>query len=125
MIQNPAPTHGIEPTIEGKMYLIELYQQVLDERDALLAEVQDLSAILERTQVRLEDTSLRATELEGHVQSLEQGKRALMGQNQDMASRLTTAQIRRLEAEKLLLETRVSWHRERQNGAASSDAGGP
>jgi hypothetical protein len=34
-------------------------------------------------------------------------------QNLELSGRLTTAQIRRLEAEKLLLETRIAWQKEK------------
>ena len=41
----------------------------------------------------------------------------------DLAARLTTAQIRRLEAEKLLLETRIEIQRARTEPAAPAEAG--
>ena len=43
--------------------------------------------------------------------SLQKDKEDLFGQNMDLAGRLTTAQIRRLESEKLLLKATIEWNR--------------
>jgi len=119
------PRRGLEPTLEGRMHIIELYQQVLDERDSLLGEVEALTAALERAQTLLLTTRKSATDLEARIAALEEGHRLLLSENQEIASRLSTAQIRRLEAEKLLLESRIAWHRERvQEGAASYERTG-
>jgi len=104
---------GLEPTLEGRMHIIELYQQVLDERDSLMGEVEALTAALERAQTLLQTTRQTASDLEARIAALEEGHRLLLSENQEIAGRLTTAQIRRLEAEKLLLESRIAWHRDR------------
>ena len=41
-------------------------------------------------------------------------------ENFDLAARLTTAQIRRLEAEKLLLETRLRWEKTLEEARATN-----
>jgi hypothetical protein len=53
----------------------------------------------------------RLVELEARAQSLEAERQAQAKLNMDLAGRLTTAQIRRLQAEKLLLETKLQLSR--------------
>lgn len=112
-VQGPGPLAAEPPrhdaTVPGasRMSLLELYQKTLEEKENYVREVQALQASLEQateTQTQLErarDAALaRATTLE---QDLERAH----ADNVDLAARLVTAQIRRLEAEKLLLETRL------------------
>lgn len=113
VVESQDPRHGLEPSLEGRMHIIELYQQVLDERDSLLGEVEALTAALQKAQTMLHQTQESAASLEARIAALEEGHRSLLAENQEIAGRLTTAQIRRLEAEKLLLESRIAWHRER------------
>ncbi len=111
-----AGTHAMEESVDGRMHIIELYQSVLDERDQLQSEVAALQAALETSQAELgaqrEDGLTQGTRIE----ALEQAKSTLMQENKDLAGRLAKAQLRRLEAEKLLLETQIAWHR--SQGAA-------
>ena len=119
-----SPSRGLEPSGDSRVHIIELYQEVLDERDALLGEVEALSAALDEAQEMFRQTRAHATELELRIAALSEGQSALAEENADMAARLTTAQIRRLEAEKILLETRIAWHKERLTGGTVS-AGAP
>ncbi len=101
-----APDRALEPG-QGRMRIIELYQQVLDERDALRDELEASASALEaaqrqRVELEEENRSLRA-----RVVALENGQESMQAENLDLAARLTTAQIRRLEAEKALLEARI------------------
>ena len=111
--QRADPGHGLEPTIEGRMHILELYQTVLDERDALAAEVQALTKALERTEADLASVRGEKAGLETRLSAEERAKESLLQQNLELSGRLTTAQIRRLEAEKLLLETRIAWQKEK------------
>ncbi len=113
-----AGTHGIEPTDSGRLYILELYQEVLDQRDALELEIQALQADLEHAQQEIARLSSRANDGEGRAGMLEQELAGLRSENQDLTARLTTAQIRRLEAEKLLLETKIGIERARAEAAA-------
>ncbi len=106
-------SRGPEAPPTGRMHIIELYQQVLEERDALAAEVRGLEAALEKTAAELEAERTQRATLETRVAALEEGHRGLLEENRDLGARLTTAQIRRLESEKLLLETRIEMHRAR------------
>lgn len=117
--QRANPGHGLEPTIEGRMHILELYQAVLDERDALATEVQALTKALERTEADLVAVRGEKAELETRVSAEERAKEGLLQQNLELSGRLTTAQIRRLEAEKLLLETRIAWQKEKTPAPAS------
>jgi hypothetical protein len=113
-----APTHGLEPTESGRLYILELYQDVLEERDALALEVSGLVAELERSQAEVASLHGATSAEQSTVESLRQELALLRAESLDLAARLTTAQVRRLEAEKLLLETRI----EMQRAALEEDA---
>lgn len=114
-----APSHGIEPG-QGRMRILSLYQQVLDERDALRDELQATADAMEgaqRHQVELEEENRTLRE---RVVELENAQASMQAENLDLAARLTTAQIRRLEAERLLLETKIADLRAREQAAAGT-----
>ncbi len=113
---------GLETPPAGRMHIIELYQQVLDERDALATEVEMLRKTLDQTSVALEAKTKEAQDLTAQVAVLETTRAGLMSDNQDIAARLVQAQIRRLEAEKLLLETRIEIERAKAEEAALAAA---
>jgi hypothetical protein len=92
----------------GRMYILELYQSVIEERDSLSAEVAALTTELERMRQTLLEADARITELEGEVESLTIERQQLIDDNMELAARLTTAQIRRLQTEKILLEKTLS-----------------
>jgi hypothetical protein len=121
---------GVETPPEGRMHIIELYQQVLEERDALAHEVERLRAHLAETSLALDAKTKAADELAARVAALDEAHRALLAENQSIAGRLVQAQIRRLEAEKLLLETRIAAERAKAEestraAAAQSKPGKP
>lgn len=116
------PIHEPGPTAEGRMHIIELYSRALDERDALQLEVDALTATLE-----MRDRSISSTETEraGYMAEIERLRNELataQTESRDLADRLVTAQMRRLEAERLLLETRIQWI-STEPGALGSPAG--
>jgi hypothetical protein len=113
---------GIETPPAGRMHIIELYQQVLDERDALSEEVELLRKNLDATAQALEAKTREAGDLAVQVESLQTAHQGLMADNQGIAARLVQAQIRRLEAEKLLLETRIELERSKAEEAARAAA---
>ncbi|MEM7306778.1 MAG: hypothetical protein AAF682_08910 [Planctomycetota bacterium] len=106
-----ASTHGVEPTESGRLYILELYQQVLDQRDSLEIEVGALQSELEAAKMRIAQLEGTTSTSSTAVTELEQENQLLRSENRDLAARLTTAQIRRLEAEKLLLETKIEVQR--------------
>jgi hypothetical protein len=120
--QTEEAPRGIEQPAPGRTHIIELYQQVLDERDGLAEEVELLRKSLEQTTLALEEETRKSADLFARVSALEVGHRELMEDNQAIAARLVQAQIRRLEAEKLLLETRIEVERAKAEEAAQAAA---
>lgn len=108
----------------GRMYLLELYQQVIDERDNLSRELYALRADLDAQSSALGQSQARVIELEGRARELDGKLEAQTQQNTDLAARLTTAQIRRLQAERLLLEHKLAVQKEREAQAAAAAAQG-
>ncbi|MFT5284434.1 MAG: hypothetical protein ACI8TQ_000590 [Planctomycetota bacterium] len=106
------PNHDVQPTSNGRMYILELYQDAIDERDALQLEVTALNAALERAQFEMDDFASRTTKIQAMVDKLTMERDQLRQENSDLAARVVTAQIRRLEAEKLLLESKLEWFRQ-------------
>ena len=100
-------SHGMDLTEQGRQNLLEILMATNDERDALRDEVDLLRLARDRME---EDLELAYRELETHSAELARLERELadMGaRNHELASRLVTAQIRRLEAEKILLESKI------------------
>ena len=106
-VSGDTPLHDIQRTGEGRMYILELYQNVIEERDHLTLEVSALNAELNRTRTALVEADARIFGLEANVTSLGAEKQSLEEENMALAARLTTAQIRRLQAEKILLNIRL------------------
>lgn len=115
-------TRGLEPSLQGRMHILELYQEVLDERDTLQNEVDALRAALARTRDAEEQMSAESERTRREMQELLAAQAKLQAENRELLARLTTAQIRRLETEKLLLETQIAWHDERSAASAASAA---
>jgi hypothetical protein len=120
--QEEGTPRGLETPPAGRAHIIELYQQVLDERDALASEVEILRKALEETRTALDGKTREAQGLADQVATLEAARTGLMTDNRDLAARLVQAQIRRLEAEKLLLETRIEIERAKSEEAALAAA---
>lgn len=100
-------SHDLQPSGGGRMYILELYQEVMNERDDLQRELYQVSEENKKKSAALAEAEIRYAQLEEHIGGLEQEKRQLVEENLDLAGRLTTAQIRRLEAERLLLKSRI------------------
>jgi hypothetical protein len=97
----------------GRMVLLELYQNVIEERDALSLEVSALRAELEKVRSTQKSAEAEALSQVSRVEALEAERAKLAADALEMAGRLTTAQIRRLQAEKLLLEHKLEAQRAR------------
>jgi hypothetical protein len=103
-----ASPRELAPSEGGRMYILELYQRAIDERDALEGELRALQGELARAREMLLGTDRSASDLQGEVDRLTVENRRLAEENLDLAARLTTAQIRRLQVEKVLLEARIA-----------------
>ncbi len=113
------PTRDVATHAGSRMYLLDLYQKAMDEKDALALEVKGLGSALSQEQAALEAMTKERDALIAKLQTIQGQNEALSAENADLAARLTTAQIRRLEAEKLLLEAQIEWQRAQ---AAEADA---
>ncbi len=113
------PTRDVASHAGSRMYLLDLYQKAMDEKDALSLEVKGLGSALSQEQGALEAMTKERDALAAKVKQLQGDNERFTAENADLAARLTTAQIRRLEAEKLLLEAQIEWQRAQ---AAESDA---
>ena len=111
-VEEGTPSHDVQPTEGGRMYILELYQEAIDERDALQLEVTALNASLEQAQNSIDDFVKRLARADAIAGSMTTERDRLRQENADLAARVVTAQIRRLEAEKILLESKLEWFRE-------------
>lgn len=107
------PAHGVQRGEQSRMYLLELYQEAVDAKEALELEVRSMTVDLQlareevmAAQTELEQARARIGQLEGEVG-------AQRNELRELAERLITAQIRRLESDKLLLEAKIDWARTR------------
>lgn len=99
---------GEATNAEGsRVYLLELYQQAIDEKEQLGLEVKSLNATLERVQADLHSEKDKNSACTAEAASLRAELERARAENLELAGRLVTAQIRRLESEKLLLEHKI------------------
>ena len=110
---NTAP-RGVD-TGASRPHLFDQFGRLQEDRDALRQQVTALQAELERMQVESqqraeieERSQLETANLRAQIERLEEVNRQLSRENEDLAGRLLTAQIRRLEAEKALLENLIA-----------------
>lgn len=101
-------------TGSSRAHLFEQFGRLEEDRNALRQQVTALQSELERmqteTQAREEieqRSQLETAGLRAQIEQLEEVNRQLSRENEDLAARLLTAQIRRLEAEKSLLENLI------------------
>jgi hypothetical protein len=114
----PAGTVAVTPNVgqssseDGSRWtLLEQYQSAIEEKEGLEIEVQGLTAALDDAE---QNELAMATELEQlrqYAAQCEEKIKTLEAEGVELASRLTTAQIRRLQSEKLLLEAKLDWKR--------------
>ena len=103
-----APIHGVQGREESRMQILDLYQRVVSEKEALALEVAKLDTTLSAVRAEEIAASKERDAMRARVETLEAELARASGERDDLAARLTTAQIRRLEAEKLLLEARLA-----------------
>ena len=121
------PQRGVEPPGESRTYLLELYQQAVEEKDRLTLEVEALESQLAGLQATNASLSDDKQKVEAEVVALRTERDRLQSEGFELAERLATAQIRRLEAEGLLLETALETYtpsrRRRGRGAGGGRRG--
>ncbi|TAJ17578.1 MAG: hypothetical protein EPO68_09220 [Planctomycetota bacterium] len=114
--KSDASAAGVAPDVGSRTKVIELYQQAVEERDRLRGELADFATALQKSQVRVEQLEGELRSQSGAAGLSSQERDRLLQENMDLAGRLATAQIRRLEAEKALLEHMVA-HAEEASAA--------
>jgi hypothetical protein len=105
----PAADHL--PQEGSRTFMLELYQKAIDEKEALALEIKNLEVTLEKSRSELAAALKLTEELQKKHDALEAERARLQEEGFDLAGRLVTAQIRRLEAEKILLESKIEWQR--------------
>lgn len=102
--------------------LLELYQAALSEKEQLTFELQAMTAALKQSEGRESRTGTLVAELKKQLAEMNGRGEQLAGQNMELAERLATAQIRRLQAEKLLLEAKLDGRRMKTAVAPMEDS---
>jgi hypothetical protein len=110
----PKLGNAVQPGDGSRLYLLELYQQAMDSNDALAREVTHLNGAIEVTEASNTELIAERDDVRAQLAALTEERAHAEAQNLELAGRLTTAQIRRLEAEKLLLEATIEWGRLRE-----------
>ena len=106
-----AAQHDVQSE-SGRMYILELYQQAIEEKDDLMEHARALEAERQKLQSMLMEADGRIVDLQAKVDGSLLREEELQGRIDELTGRLLTAQIRRLEAEKLLLEAKIESVRE-------------
>jgi len=102
-------SHRLEEPAVNRLVLLDLYQQAVEERDGYLIQVQAGNSALEQAESRFRTLEQRQRDLQGAYDLLGKEKGDLELLNLELAGTLTTAQIRRLEAERVWLEAAIEW----------------
>jgi uncharacterized protein (DUF342 family) len=95
----------------SRMYLLERFQETVEENEALQFEIQGLAAALDQAEARAAQLEKDLSALQTRYLDQETLTKQLEKDNLALAEHLTTAQIRRLQAEKLLIEAKIDWQR--------------
>jgi hypothetical protein len=121
--QPSGPAAARLPQEGSRTFMLELYQKAIDEKEALALEIKNLEATLEKSRTELSAALKDKDELQKKHDALEAERARLQEESFDLAARLVTAQIRRLESEKILLESKIEWQRlEEKTGAEKAKA---
>ncbi|QDV05037.1 hypothetical protein Poly30_05320 [Planctomycetes bacterium Poly30] len=91
--------------------MLEKYLAVVEELDILRPQNEDLQLALEMSEMRANDLTEQLKALQVAYDELGASKQTSDSQNFELAARLATAQIARLEAERALLEATLEWRK--------------
>ncbi len=97
--------------VGSRWKLLEQYQQAVTEKEDLEFEVKALGAALDQVEENSARMVRENDELRSQMALYEKRIAALENESIELAARLTTAQVRRLQSEKLLLEAKLDWKR--------------
>lgn len=107
----PEVTHAATQTDGSRWTLLEQYQDAIAANEELEFEVSALGEALDIAETQVATLTATNDELRGQMSDYEARIAALESENIELAARLTTAQVRRLQSEKLLLEAKLDWKR--------------
>lgn len=127
-----AVTHTDAPINDGvagpdggsRSLMLDNYIEAVEARDELQGANDALSAALEMAEQRGMDLEQQLQALKTSFDELSADKTAADQQVAELAARLATAQIARLEAERALLEATLEWRRVSARNNAPLDANG-
>lgn len=107
------PVAGLSSSAEDdtRWTLLEKYQSALAEKEQLTFELQAITNALRESEEREATSAATVEHLKKQLIDMNARGEALANQNLELAERLATAQIRRLQSEKLLLEAKLDWRR--------------
>lgn len=105
--------------------LLDLYTDAVENVEILTESNRDLMAALEMAEQRGADFERQLKELQAAYDELGRSKQEVDQRSFDMAARLATAQIARLEAERALLEATLEWRRMSARNNAPLEGGAP
>ena len=121
----PSTGQAASSEVGTRSTLLELYQAALAEKEQLTFELQAMASALQQAEAREAQTAALVVDLEKKLTDMNARGEELAGHNVELAERLSTAQIRRLQSEKLLLVTKLDWRRVQSamypTGAEESD----
>jgi len=113
------------PQEGSRTFMLELYQKAIDEKEALALEIRNLEATLAKSRSELAAALKEKDELQKKHEALEAERVRLQDESFELSGRLVTAQIRRLEAEKILLESKIEWQRLEEKSAGEKQKPAP
>jgi regulator of replication initiation timing len=128
-IDGPA-RNSVEDTSRASLF--REFDRLEDDRNALRQQLADMQLQFDRLTTQAAQQAALAQNgqneslaLRARIEQLEEHNRQLALENEDLAGRLLTAQIRRLEAEKALLEQLIANEQALGNAARSATNGAP
>jgi len=122
--REPEPRREIGQGEGSRVYLLELYQKSMDEKNALAIDVENLRAALDEERRLAAVTGAELEKARNDLVQVTKERDELRAQAFDLAARVTTSQIARLEAEKAWLELKIDVQK-REEEAATRRVGGP
>ncbi len=104
--------NGVDPAPPGSRdTLLDLYTKAAENVQILTTRNEDLQMGMDRAENRAYDLGEQLKALQAAYDTLGQEKQTADTQSLELAGRLATAQIARLEAERALLEATLEWRR--------------
>jgi hypothetical protein len=119
------PKREIGDGAGSRVYLLELYQRSMEEKNALSLEVESLRATLDAERKTAAAAAGEQEKLRTELAQVTLERDGLRTQAFDLAARVTSAQIARLEAEKALLEHKIEVHQREEAAAAKRSGAAP